>query len=795
MISGIGKSVRRKEDLRFITGAGQYSDDISLPNQLHLYVLRSPVAHAILKSVDTAAAKTTEGVVAVYTAEDMERGGITAMACGWPVENKDGSPMADPPRVVLATDKLAYVGQPIAGVIAESRLLAKDAAELIEFDYEELPAVVDSVAAIAQDAPQIWDEAPNNLSFDWAIGDEEATTAAFAKAAHVVEIDTVQNRLVPSAMEPRALVCEYDAAKEDYTLYISHQAPHLARFFHAQYNLCIPEHKLRVIAPDVGGGFGSKSYQYSEEMIAVLGTKQLGRPIKWVSERSEAFLSDAQARDHVTHSAMALDENGKILAVKSDVVANLGAYISLFGAAIPTVFHATMLTGVYAIPACYAEVKGVLTNTVPTDAYRGAGRPEAAYTIERLIEVAAAKLEIDSIELRRRNFIPPDAFPYMTPMEMEYDSGAYAQCLDLTLEAADHAGFEARRAEAANRGKLRGIGVCVYVEVAGPGPSGPQIAFGAKIAGYEAATIRVNADASVAVFTGTQSHGQGHETTFAQIVSEQLSIPIEDIEIVHGDTDKIPYGQGTYGSRSLSVGGSAIFNGVTKIIDKGKKIAAHILEAPLEEIQFIDGFFKVGNTDRILAFKEVAFMAYVPSNYPLDVLEPGLEETAFYDPPNFTFPAGAHCCELEIDPDTGTVEILNYNVGDDLGVIINPMIVEGQIHGGLVQGIGQALMENNQYDAESGQPLTASFLDYCMPRADDVPMFGSETVDSFSPTNPLGAKGAGEAGTIGAPVTVMNAVLDALRPVGVTDLTMPATANKIWSAINAARGGVADTAA
>ena len=795
MISGIGKSVRRKEDQRFITGSGRYSDDISLPNQLHLYVLRSPVAHAVLKSVDTTAAATAEGVVAVYTAAELERGGVKAMLCGWPVANKDGSPMVDPPRVVLASDKLAYVGQPIAGVIAESRLLAKDAAELIEFDYEELPAIVDTGGATAPGAPQIWEEAPNNLSFDWEIGDEAATAAAFAEAAHVVEIDTVQNRLVPSAMEPRALVCEYDAPSEEYTLYVSHQAPHLARFFHARSNLNIPEHKLRVVAPDVGGGFGSKSCQYSEEMVALFGAREIGRPIKWVSERSEAFLSDVHARDHVTHSSMALDENGKILAVKSSVIANLGAYISLFGAAIPTVFHATMLTGVYAIPACYGEVKGVLTNTVPTDAYRGAGRPEAAYTIERLIETAAAKLGIESIELRRRNFIAPDAFPYTTALGMEYDSGEYAKCLDLTLKAADYAGFEARRAQAAVRGKLRGMGVCAYVEVAGPGPSAPQVAWGAKMAGYEAATVRVNSDATVTVMTGTHSHGQGHETTFAQIVSEQLSIPFEDIEIVHGDTAQIPFGQGTYGSRSLTVGGSAIFNGVTKIIDKGKKIAAHILEAPLEDIDFIDGFFKVGDSDRILAFKEVAFMAYVPGNYPLDVLEPGLEETAFYDPPNFTFPAGAHCCELEIDPETGVVEILNYNVGDDLGVIINPMIVDGQIHGGLAQGIGQALMENTQYDLESGQPLSGSFLDYCMPRADNLPMFGSETIDGYSPTNPLGAKGAGEAGTIGAPVTVMNAVLDALRPVGVTDMTMPATSNKVWDAINAARGGAATNAA
>lgn len=787
MLSGIGKSVPRKEDLRFITGSGCYADDVNLPDQLHLYVLRSPVAHADLKSVDTTAAAAAEGVVAVYTAVDLERGGVKPMPCGWLLVNKDGTPMANPPRRALADDKLLYVGQPVAAIVAETRLLAKDAAELIELDYEELPAVVDSVAALAPGAPQIWDEAPGNVSYDWEIGDAAAVADAFARAAHIVEIDTVQNRLVPNAMEPRALVCDYDAAKDEYTMTIAHQNPHLARFWHAHSTLGIPEHKLRVIAPDVGGGFGSKSYQYSEELLALWGTKQIGRPIKWVAERSESFLSDAHARDHVTHSAMALDEEGNILALKSSIKANLGACLSLFGAAIPTVFHATMLTGVYTVPACYAEVTGVLTNSVPTDAYRGAGRPEATYTVERLIEAAATKLEMDPVELRRRNFIPRDAFPYTTALDMVYDSGDYAQCLDLALAAAGYDGFAARREESARRGKLRGIGIGVYVEVAGPGPSQGSIAWGAKMPGYEVATVRVNSDATVTVLTGAHSHGQGHETTFAQIVAEQLSLPIEDIEIIHGDTGKIPFGVGTYGSRSISVGGSAVLNGVGKIIDKGKKIAAHILEATLEEIEFIDGFFKVIDSDRILAFKEVAFMAYMPGNYPLEVLEPGLEETAFYDPPNFTYPSGAHCCELEIDPQTGAVEILNYNVADDFGVIVNPMIVDGQIHGGLAQGIGQALMEHNRYDAESGQPLTGSYLDYCMPRADNFSLFGSQAIDGCSPSNPLGAKGCGEAGAIGAPVTVMNAVLDALRPVGVTDLTMPATSEKIWQAIRAAQ--------
>ncbi|MCZ6666044.1 MAG: xanthine dehydrogenase family protein molybdopterin-binding subunit, partial [Gammaproteobacteria bacterium] len=625
MFSGIGKSVRRKEDLRFITGAGEYTADIDLPGQLYLYVYRAPIAHAYINGIDSAAARAAEGVVAVVTAEDLKRDGVKPIPCGWPLTNKDGSPMAEPAHRVLADKMVAYAGEPVAAVIAESSLLAKDAAELIVVDYEELPAVVEAVAALEPGAPRVWDEILGNLSFDWEIGDRAAVEAAFAQAAHRVSIDTIQNRLVPNAMEPRAAIGDYDAAEDEHTLYVANQNPHLTRYLNCRYTLDIPEHKLRVVAPDVGGGFGSKSYQYSEDLLVIWAAEAVGRPVKWVGERSESFLSDAQGRDHVTHAEMALDADGGILAIRVSTVANLGAYISLFGAAIPTVFYAPMLTGVYKVPAVYAEVKGVFTNTVPTDAYRGAGRPEACYTVERLIEAAAQATGLGPVEMRRRNFISKDAFPYETPTGLVYDSGDYDQCLDLTLQSANFDSFEERRAQAATGGKLRGFGICSYVEVAGPGPSQGAIAMGSRMPFYEVATVRVNPDATVTVLTGTHSHGQGHETTFAQVVVEHLGVPIEDIEIVHGDTARIPFGVGTFGSRSMSVGGSAVLNGVQKVIAKATRIAAHMLESPPEDIEYIDGYFKVKESDRILAFKDVVHMAYLPGNFPLDELEPGLE--------------------------------------------------------------------------------------------------------------------------------------------------------------------------
>ena len=784
MFSSIGKSVQRKEDLRFLTGSGNYTADIDRPGQLYLYVHRSPLAHARILSIDTRASMAGEGVVAVLTAADLEHGGISPIPCGWPVTNKDGSPMAEPEHGVLANDKVSYVGEPVAAVIAIDKQLAKDAAERIAVEYEARPAVIETAAALETGAPRVWDAIPDNLSFDWALGDSTATDAAFDVAVYRVEVDLVQNRLVPNAMEPRAAIGDYDAATDAYTLYVAQQNPHLTRQVYCQHTLGIPEHKLRVVSPDVGGGFGSKGFPYSEDVLTLHGSKLTGRPVKWVGERTESFVSDLQARDHLTHAEMALDAEGRILAVRSSTVANLGAYVSLFGAAIPTFFHVPVLPGVYRIASIYAEVKGVFTNTVPTDAYRGAGRPEACYTIERLIEAAAQATGLGPVEIRRRNFIPIDAFPYETPTGLLYDSGDYERCLDSALQSARFSDFEQRRTAASARGRLRGIGICTYIEVAGPGPSPSAIAMGSRIAYYEVATIRVNPDATVAVLTGTHSHGQGHETTFAQVTSDHLGVPLQDIEIVHGDTGRIPFGIGTFGSRSTSVGASAIVKGIDKVVAKAARIAAHVLESVPEDVEYVDGFFRVKGSDRILAFKDVAHLAYLPGNYPLDELEPGLEETAYFDPPNFTFPSGCHCCEIEIDAETGIVDICDYNVCDDFGVIINPMIVNGQIHGGLAQGIGQALMENAAFDPDSGQLLAGSFLDYCMPRAHDLPHFQVTAIDGHSPSNPLGVKGCGEAGAIGAPSAVMSAILDALRPVGVTDLMMPATPFKVWQAIH-----------
>jgi carbon-monoxide dehydrogenase large subunit len=787
MSGAIGKALLRKEDRRFITGTGQYTADVNYTGQLHLYIVRATAAHARIRGIDTAAAAAAEGVVAVYSAADLDTGGIKDMQPAWMIYNTDGSPMHAAPREALARGKIRYVGQPVAAVVADSLVHAIDAAELVEVDLDELPAVADFAGALADGAPLVWDDMPNNRCFDWAIGDSDAVDAAFADAAHVVSSEIVQNRIVPNALEPRAVIAKHDAALDEYTLHVSHQNPHLLRTWTCAHTLPMNESKLRIISADVGGGFGSKIYQYGEDLVALYAAKTLAAPVKWVCERSEAFLSDAHARDHKTYAELALDQSGKFLALRVKTDANLGAALSNYGAAIPTVFYATMLGGVYHIPAIAVQITGVITNTVPTDAYRGAGRPEASYVIERLVDLAARKLDMDRIAIRRTNFIPMNAFPYESPLGLVYDAAEYDACVDLAVEKADLAGYAARKTQSKAQGKVRGLGLIVYTEQAGAAPSQAAIAFGADHAWFEVATVRVNPDGSVTVLTGAHSHGQGHETTFAQVLSDQLGISIDDIEIVHGDTGKLPFGIGTMASRSMSAGGSAVLLSGRKIIEKGKKIAAHMLEATLEEIDFIDGFFKVGDSDRILAFQDVAREAYRPANYPLDKLEPGLEETTFYDPPNFTFPAGCHVCEIEIDLETGATLLDRYTVCDDFGVVINPMVVHGQVHGGLAQGIGQALLENAVYDPETGQPLTTSFLNYAMPRAGDLPNFVVDEIDTISPSNPLGAKGCGEAGTIGAPIAVMNAIFDALHPLGVHDLKMPATAFKIWSALEQAK--------
>ena len=782
--TGIGAAVRRSEDVRFLRGAGNYTDDMNLAGQAHAYILRSPHAHAKIGSIDTAAASASVGVVAILTAADFE--GVGGLPCGWQVNNKDGTPMSEPKHPVLAEGKVRHVGDPVAVVIAETRNQAQDAAEKINVNYEILDAALNMNEALGADSPVVHDDVGSNLCFDWELGDKAAVDEAFEGASHVAKLDLINNRLIPNAIEPRAAIGDYDLSSGHYTLHTTSQNPHVIRLLMGAFVLGLPEHKLRVHAPDVGGGFGSKIYHYAEEAIVTLAAGKLNRPVKWTADRNESFLSDAHARDHITHVEMALDENGKFLALRTFTKANMGAYLSTFAPAIPTYLYATLLAGQYTTPLIYCEVKALFTNTVAVDAYRGAGRPEATYVLERIIETAATEMGIDRVEIRRRNFIQPDQFPYQTPVALVYDIGNYEACLDKGLETANYAGYEARKATSKQNGKLRGIGFSCYVEACGIAPSNVVGALGARAGLFEAATVRVNPTGSVSVLTGCHTHGQGHETSFAQVVSDMLGIDFDSVEIVHGDTAKIPFGMGTYGSRSMAVGGPAIVNAIDKIIAKGKKIAAHLLEASETDIEFKDGQFTVAGTDQSKAFGEIALAAYVPHQYPLEELEPGLEETSFYDPKNFTFPSGTYICEVEIDPATGVVTLDRFHATDDFGNIVNPMIVEGQVHGGLTQGIGQALFEGCVYD-DQGQLLSGSYQDYTMPRADDVPSYSINTSPTACTHNVLGVKGCGEAGAIGSPAAVINAVVDALSEYGVKHVDMPATPENVWKAIRDAQ--------
>jgi aerobic carbon-monoxide dehydrogenase large subunit len=778
----IGKSVERKEDYRFLTGQGQYTDDVALPNQSYGYFLRSPHAHAALRKVDTSAAAKAPGVLAVFTGKDFEA--VGGLPCGWLINNLDGTPMKEPKHAVLAADKARYVGDQVALVVAETLAQAKAAAALIDVDYDVLPAVADTGSA-AKSKTAVHDIAPDNVCYVWGCGDKAATDAAFAKATHVTKLDFVNNRLIPNAIEPRAANAMYARADDSYTLYVASQNPHVERLLMTAFVLGLPEHKVRVIAPDVGGGFGSKIYLYAEETALVFATRRVGRPIKWTAERSEAFLSDAHGRDHVTRAELALDANGKFLALRAHTTANMGAYLSTFASCIPTILHATLLAGQYTTPAIYSEITAVFTNTAPVDAYRGAGRPEATYLLERIVELAAREMKLDPAEIRRRNFIK--TFPYATPVGLTYDTGDYDATLVAAMKLADVAGFAARKAASAAKGRLRGIGYAAYIEACGIAPSNIAGALGARAGLYEAGEVRVHPTGKVTIFTGSHSHGQGHETTFAQVVADKLGITLDDVDIQHGDTGKTLFGMGTYGSRSLAVGGTAIVKAVDKVIAKGKKIAAHLLEASDSDIEFVNGAFQVAGTDRKKTFAEVALTAYVPHNYPLDKLEPGLNENAFYDPTNFTYPAGTYICEVEVDPDTGRVTIDKFTAADDFGNVVNPMIVEGQVHGGLAQGIGQALLEGCVYN-EDGQLVTGSYMDYAMPRADDLPSFAVETVKGTPCThNPLGVKGCGEAGAIGSPPAVINAIVDALAHLGVRDVPMPASPQTVWKVIQSAK--------
>ena len=779
-IEGIGARVARKEDKRFITGAGRYTDDMVVPGMKHAAFVRSPHAHAEIRGIDVADAKAMPGVIDVLVGRELKGDGIGNLICGWMIHSKDGTPMKMGAWSPLAVDRVRYVGDAVAIVVAETKSQARDAAEAVKVDYSELKAVTAAVDALKPDAPQLHPEADGNLIYDWEIGNAKETDAAIAGAAHVTTMHIVNNRLVPNAMEPRAALGHYDKAEDHYTCWTTSQNPHVARLVMSAFYNVAPENKLRVIAPDVGGGFGSKIFIYPEEIVCLWASKRTGVPVKWVADRTESFLTDAHGRDHVTEVKLGFDKDNRMIGLKVDTIANFGAYMSLFSSSVPTYLYATLLSGQYNIPAIHANVRAVYTNTAPVDAYRGAGRPEATYLVERTVETAARELGVSPAELRRKNFIRQ--FPHQTPVIMNYDAGDYEASLDAAMKAADYAGFEARRAEAKKRGKLRGIGMSNYIEACGIAPSAAVGSLGAGVGLWESAEVRVNAVGTIEILTGSHSHGQGHETTFAQLAADRFGVPIDSVSVVHGDTDKVQMGMGTYGSRSGAVGMSAIVKALDKVEKKAKKIAAHLMEADEGDIVIEDGACKVAGTDKSVPWFQVALAAYTAHNLP-GGMEPGLKEGAFYDPSNFTFPAGCYICEVEVDPETGVTQIVQFVAADDFGNIINPMIVEGQVHGGIAQGVGQALLEGAVYDAASGQLVTASYMDYTMPRADDLPSFKVSTSNTPCPSNPLGIKGCGEAGAIGSPPAVINAITDAI---GNNDLTMPATPQTVWAAIRAA---------
>jgi aerobic carbon-monoxide dehydrogenase large subunit len=771
---GIGQPVRRVEDRRFITGRGNYLDDINRQRQAYAFMLRSQHAHAAIRAVDTAAARSAPGILAVYTGDDLAGDGIGTIPCLSAVTNRDGSPSALPPYPAIARDRVRHVGDTVAMVVAESLAAARDAAELIMVDYEALPAVVDTERALDPGQPLVWETAPGNLCFDWEVGDGAAVDRAMTGAPHRITVELVNNRIVVNSMEPRGALGEYDPGEDTYTLWSSTQGSHFIRNVLAESVFKIPENRIRVVTRDVGGGFGMKLFLYPEHILVLWAAKKLGRAVKWTPERSDAFLTDTQGRDNVTRLELALDDELRFLALDVAIVANMGAYLSNFAPEIPTASGAVMHSGVYAIPAIHVGVKGVFTNTVPVDAYRGAGRPEAAYAVERLIDYAAHRLGVPPEELRRRNFIKPEAMPYVTPLGLNYDSGEFARNMDQALAAGDVAGFPARRAEARRRGRYRGLGHAVYIEQSGFPPD-------------EFAELRFDPSGALTILMGTQSSGQGHQTAYTQLAVERLGIAPEKVRVLQGDTAAISFGRGTGGSRSIPVGGASLVQAADKLIAKGRHIAAHLFEAAAADVEFVDGVFTVSGTDRRLGIEEVARAAFNPAQQAPGV-EPGFAETGNYTPPQPTFPNGCHVCEVEIEPETGHIEILRYLVVDDFGTVINPLLLRGQVQGGVAQGVGQAMLERTVFDPETGQLVTGSLTDYCLPRADDLPAI--EFAYNVVPcrTNPLGVKGAGEAGAIGSPPALVNAVVDALAELGIEHLDMPLTPERVWAAIRAAAG-------
>lgn len=767
---GVSQSVVRREDAPLLKGEGRFVDDRAPEGLAHGYVLRSPYGHARIARIDLAEAAAAPGVLAVYTAADLQADSIGDIPCLAKLTWKPGTPFRPHVQAALAADTVRYAGDPVAFVVAETLAQARDAAELIEVDYDDLPAVTDCAAAARPDAPVIWSEDPDNVCFEWELGDRPATEAAIASAAHVVSLEVVNNRVVLSAIETRGAVGAYDAAAAKFTLHTGSQMPHSIRDQLAGDIFDVAPEQVRVVIEDVGGGFGGKNSLYPEQVLVLYAARRLGRPVKWIGERSDAFVSDYHGRDNVNRGDLALDADGRFLAIRLTTTANIGGYIANRGAVSP-VNGCVMLSNTYAIPALYADVKAVYTNTVPTDPYRGAGRPEVLYLVERLIDAAAQDLGIDRVELRRRNCIPKDAFPYAAPTGLSYDSADFAMVMDEALEQSAWTGIDARRAEAKQRGRLRGIGMANYIERCGGG------------AGLgEGARIRFEADGSVTVYSGAMANGQAHATAFSQIVNEWLGLPFEKITVVEGDTDLVPTGTGTGGSWSIPMGGGAVCLAADKIVDKARRIAAHLLEAAEADLEFADGAFTVAGTDVSTTLSDVARAAFDPANLP-DGMEPGLDEDARFTPENFTFPYGCHICEVEIDPDTGAVEIVGYTAVHDFGRALNPSLLAGQVHGGLAQGIGQALTEHTVY-SHTGQMLSGSFMDYGLPRADDLPAFNFVRRETPSPRNPLGVKGCGEAGAAGSPPAVINAIVDALSPYGVRHLDMPATPQRVWQALH-----------
>ena len=770
--AALGDAIPRIEDERLLRGRGRYTDDIDLPGQVRAILVRSVHAAARIRGIDTSAARDAPGVIAVFTNADLAADGLGDLPCAAQLTRAGGAPMLKPPHPALARDAVHHVGDGVALVIAETLAEAKDAAEMVAIDYEPMPAVTDLATAAAPGAPAVWPACPDNICFDFELGDRAAVDLAFKTAAHVTSLDFAINRVSPAPMEPRGALGAYDAGEGRYTLYCGVQNPHTMRRIIASQILGITETRLRVVSPDMGGAFGMRSNPYAEIALVLWAARRIGRPVKWIGERSEAFVADDQARDNRTTVELALDAGGTFLALRVRTLAALGAYLSMGGAS-PAIMNLGGLAGVYRTPAIHVGVRGVFVNTPSTAPYRGAGRPEASYAVERAIDTAAREMGLDSIDLRRRNMIPPDAMPYKTGLVFTYDTGDFERAMDLTLEAADYAGLKGRRADARGRGRLLGFGVAAVIERA-------------AALGEEAAEIRFDPTGSITLLVGTHSHGQGHETVFRQLLCGELGVPLDAVRFVQGDTDAVLHGTGTFGSRSSGLAGVAIVQCAAKIIDKGRHIAAHALEAAADDIEFADGRFVVAGTDRGLDLGEVCRLAYSPPSLPAG-MEPGLIERAMYAPTAPTFPNGCHACEVEIDPETGAATLTRYAVVDDVGRVLNPLLLDGQVHGAVVQGAGQVMMEDMAWDG-AGQPITGTFLDYAFPRADDMPSFVVASNDIPSTSNPLGIKGAGEAGTVGALPCVMNAIVDALAPLGIATFDMPATPERLWRAIQSAPG-------